>query len=910
MSRKLSIVLSLLALVLAVAPAAADALEIENLEGSLSDSAGAPLLQAGGHPNFNIAIHMTKRINSAGNPSPDGNPKDIEVTLPPGLVGSANGVPACTQADLSVLNYVANCSPSTQVGIASITNYVSGGAQTKVPVYNVVPPTGVSAEFAFNLLSDIVHIDSSVVADPSVPGGYRIKTTIRNISQGVSIGDTTLTLWGAPSSSAHDDERTPKGGFAPGKSVLSDVSAPRALMTNTTVCDGSAQSISARLDSWQAPGVFSSGSYDHDPSGNPFVITGCDRVPFEPALEVRPTTTQADSPTGLDVNLVLPQNELPEGISSSYLRDAVVTLPEGMAVNPASAGGLASCAPAQIGLGDGSPPTCPAGSKIGTVQIDTPLLAKPLEGGVYLAQQGQNKYGSLLALYLVVDDPVTGVLLKIPGKVETDPASGRIVARFADAPQLPMRSLKLHLDGGPRASLVTPPGCGTYAATGEFTPWTGSAPVAANASFRIAQGPAGAACPSGGFDPALQVKTANPAAASHSPFEVRISRPDGSARLSSVSVRLPRGLLGKLAGIPYCADAALAAIPTAEGTGAAQLASPSCPAASRVGSVAVAAGAGLSPFWVKTGAAYLAGPYKGAPLSLAVVTPALAGPFDLGNVVVRVALHVDPETAQVTAQSDPLPTILAGIPLDLRDVRVSLDRDGFMLNPTSCASQQVESSLTALGGATASPNAWFAAASCDRLKFSPKLTLALKGGTRRGSFPQLTAKVRARKGQANLARVAVQLPHSEFLAQGHIRTVCTRVQFAARKCPKNSIYGYAEARTPLLDKPLRGPVYLRSSSNKLPDLVAALRGQIEIDLDGRIDSHNRGIRTTFETIPDAPISSFVLRMKGGKKSLLENSTSLCRKPGKARVSMIGQNGAKRKLAPVLKAPCKRHPRHR
>jgi hypothetical protein len=286
----------------------------------------------------------------------------------------------------------------------------------------------------------------------------------------------------------------------------------------------------------------------------------------------------------------------------------------------------------------------------------------------------------------------------------------------------------------------------------------------------------------------------------------------------------------------------------------------------------------------------------------------VAGPFDLGNVVVRVALRVDPETSQVSADSDPLPTVLSGIPLDLRAIQVTLDRDGFTLNPTSCAPSAVSAVLTSTGGATASPSAPFAASGCEGLGFAPKLALSLKGGTRRGAYPQLTAKLNARPGQANLARVAVQLPHAEFLAQGHIGTVCTRVQFAASQCPARSVYGYAEARTPLLSQPLRGPVYLRSSSHKLPDLVAALRGQIEIDLDGRIDSHNRGIRTTFATVPDAPISSFVLHLKGGKKSLLENSASLCGKAaGKAQVSMLGQNGARHTAAPKLTAPCgKKH----
>jgi hypothetical protein len=929
MSRKLSIVLSLFALALAIAPSGAAALEIEQAEGWLRDSTGAPLLQAGGHPDFNTSIHLTKLTNpETGNPSPDGNPKNIEVTLPPGLIGNPSAVPTCTQGELSVLKFVADCSPSTQVGIASITNYVGGGTQTLVPVYNMLPPPGVAAEFAFNLLSDIVHIDSSVVADPSAPGGYRIETTIKNISQGIAIGDTTLTLWGNPASSAHDSERTEKGGFGlPGMRqevivtgydeegnpeyetievpiLVKSTARPRALMTNPTACSGAALSTSVRVNSWQAPDLVSGTSYDHDSEGNPFVFTGCDKVPFEASFEAQPTTSQADSPTGLDVTLTLPQNELPEGISSASLRDAVVTLPEGMAVDPSSAGGLGSCAPDQIALGGDTQPSCPADAKIGSVQIDTSLLPNPLTGSVYLAQQGQNKFGSLLALYLVVDDPATGVLLKIPGKVETDPSSGRVVARFSEAPQLPVASLRLHLDGGPRAALVTPPSCGTFTTQGEFSPWSGNAAVSSTDTFQITGGPEGQPCPSGRFDPTLQAGTANPAAGQYSPFELRIARTDGSGRLSKVSVKLPKGLLAKLAGIPYCSDDALGGIPTGEGTGAAQLASPSCPAASKVGSVAVAAGAGQSPFWAKTGSAYLAGPYKGAPLSLAVVTPALAGPFDLGNVVVRVALHVDPETAQVSADSDPLPTILSGIPLDLRAIQVTLDRDGFTLNPTSCAPSAVSAVLTSTGGATASASAPFAASGCEGLGFAPKLALSLKGGTRRGAYPQLTAKLSARPGQANLARVAVQLPHTEFLAQGHIGTVCTRVQFAASQCPARSVYGYAEATTPLLSEPLRGPVYLRSSSHKLPDLVAALRGQINIDLDGRIDSHNRGIRTTFETIPDAPFSSFVLRMKGGKKSLLENSASLCGKAaGKAQVSMLGQNGAHHATAPRLAAPC-------
>jgi hypothetical protein len=811
-------------------------------------------------------------------------------------------MPRCTQGELVVLRYVADCDPSTQLGWATVTNYINGPSQTTVPIYNLVPPPGVAAEFAFNFLQNIVRIDSTVVFE----GEYRVRTTVSNISQGLAIGDTSVTLWGAPSSPVHDLERAPRGETANTGTPVPSTARSRPLMTNPTVCSG-ALATSVRVNSWQAPGTFSVGSYDTDADGNPMAFSGCDQVPFEASLEAQPTNPRADSPTGLDVTVQLPQNEAPEGVANSLLREATITLPEGMAVSPSSAGGLGACTPDQIGLGSEAQPSCPASSRIGSVRIDTPLLEEPLAGSVYLAQQHQNRFGSLLALYLVVDDPQTGILLKIPGKVEPDPSTGRLVARFSDTPQLPFERLKVHLDGGPQAPLVTPPNCGTFSTRGEFTPWSGNAAIVASESFKVDQGPEGRPCPTGSFDPTFSAGTADPAAGSYSPFEVRIARQDGSARLGTVSVKLPKGLLAKLSGIPYCGDAALGSVPTGEGTGGAQLASPSCPAASRVGSVAVSAGAGQSPFWVKTGSAYLAGPYKGAPLSLAIVTPAVAGPFDLGNVVVRVALHVDPETAQVTADSDALPTILSGIPLDLREVRVTLDRGQFMVNPTSCATQRVASTLTAVGGATADPSARFTVAACGGLGFSPKLALSLKGGTRRGAYPRLTAKLTARPGQANLSRVAVQLPHTEFLAQGHIGTVCTRVQFAAEQCPPRSVYGWAEARTPLLDQPLRGPVYLRSSSHRLPDLVAALKGQINIDLDGRIDSHNRGIRTTFETIPDAPISSFTLRMKGGKKSLLENSASLCRKPAKARVSMIGQNGAKHKVAPKLAAHCgKKH----
>ncbi len=906
MKRKLTIALCAAALAaLALLPALARAeFGIESFETSLRAPDGTPLLQAGGHPDQTTTVHFNTFKEPGTEPGteierPDGDMKDVDVTLPPGLIGDPGATSKCSQADIA-REIVAQCPPASQVGIARITNYFDEGpSEPRLPLYNIEPPRGVAGQFAFNIDRDVVYIDANVTVD----GEYRLTADISNISQGLPLGDTSVTFWGVPAAHAHDAERFERGAFEPTEPLPVPPGTPeKALMSNPTSCTGQPLFTSVRADSWGAPGLFSFSGSDRDPNGTPLVISGCDQVPFEPTLTAQPTTAEADAPSGLDLDLRVPQNEFAE-ISTAHLRNAVITLPEGMALNPASAGGLASCSPAQIGIGNDEPPTCPDAAKVGSVRIDSPLIEAPLEGGVYYAEPHQNQFGSLLAIYLVVDDPVTGVLLKIPAKIETDPVSGRLVGRFVDAPQLPFERLRVDFFGGPRAAVVTPPTCGTYTTRGEFSPWSGTATVVSSDSFKIDRGPNGQPCPSGRFDPGLEAGTADPAAGRYSPFEVRISRGDGSQRLSTVSARLPKGLLARLAGIPYCADSALAGIPATEGTGASQLANPSCPAASRLGSVAVSAGAGPSPLWVKTGSAYLAGPYKGAPLSLAVVTPALAGPFDLGNVVVRVALRVDPETAQVTAVSDPLPTILQGIPLDLRAVQVKLDRAEFVRNPTSCAAQAVSATLVSSAGTQASASQPFAASSCGGLEFSPQLRLSLRGGTRRGAHPALTAQLQTKPGQANFQRVSVALPHSEFLAQEHIRTICTRVQFRAEQCPKASVYGYAEAKTPLLEKPLRGPVYLRSSDHELPDLVAALRGQIEIDLDGRIDSHNQGIRTTFESLPDAPISSFTLKMRGGAKSLLSNSTGLCDARHRATVRMVAQNGVRAASSPALAARC-------
>jgi hypothetical protein len=505
-------------------------------------------------------------------------------------------------------------------------------------------------------------------------------------------------------------------------------------------------------------------------------------------------------------------------------------------------------------------------------------------------------------MYMVAEGP--GTVIKLPGKVELD-AEGNLTTTFEENPQLPFSKLTLHLKGGPRAALRNPEGCGTHTASAGFTPWARpNEVVSRSSSFQITS------CGGSGFDPRLQAGTENPVAGAFSPFVLRLSRDSGTEELGGLRATLPEGLLAKLAGIPYCPEAALGTVSAGAGTGTAEEAASSCPAASQVGRVTVGAGAGPSPFFTHSGRAYLAGPYKGAPLSLAVITPAVAGPFDLGSVLTRNALQIDPETTRATAVSDPLPQVLHGIPLDLRDVRVELDRPGFTLNPTSCEEMAVEAELTSVEGTTAKRSQRFQVGDCASLGFKPRLSLSLLGGTKRSDYPALKAVLRARPGDANIGGATVTLPRTELLENAHIRNPCTRVQYNAgagsgAECPKGSVYGYAKAWSPLLDQPLQGPVYLRSNGGEreLPDLVASLDGQIHVDLLGYIDSIDERLRSRFVTVPDAPVSKFVLRMQGGKKGLLANNTNLCRAKPRASVRFSGQNGKDANSTPPVKVRC-------
>ncbi len=892
----------------AIAPSAfAGQFKITGFDGNVtSDAAGTPDTQAGSHP-FEVSTTInfsTEEVEP--NPTiqpgfkqvaPAQNVKNIDVELPAGLIGDPSATPRCTMTQLSApLGSAESCPDDSQVGTTTV--YTSSGGIT-FPVWNMVAPPGVPALFGFVVLLDPVTATATVrTAEAGGTEGYGLDIHLQNISQGLALTGTGLSFWGNPSDPAHDSER---GDCLLAKSGLGTApaggcpytAAPKPFMTLPTSCTGAPSVTRLRATSWN--GESDSASFaTHGVFGEPLGTEGCDRVPFSGSVETALGTPSADSPSGLGVDVKIPQNTNPNGLATANLKKTVVTLPPGISINPSTANGLVGCSVAQFGQFSEAASSCPQNSKIGTVAIDTPLLDEPVAGGIYLARQTENPFHSLIAIYLVGE--ADGVRVKLPGEIALDPSTGRLVTTFDNTPQLPFSDFKLNFFGGPSAVLATPVTCGTQESSGVLTPWSGGSSVTARSAVTVSAGANGGGCVSSPgarpFALSLEAGTVSNAAALHSPFTLQVNRPDGSQELGRIEATLPKGLLASLKGVPECAAAAAAA-----GT---------CAAASQVGSVTVGAGAGTSPFYVKTGRAYLTGPYGGAPLGLDFVIPAVAGPLDLGTVNVRAAAFVDPTTAQITVKSDELPHILDGIPLRLRSVRLEVDREGFTLNPTSCNPATVSAHVSSTEGAGADLSDRFQAAGCGALGFKPTVSAKLLGGrkaAKRRSHPQLQVTVKEPKGQANLKAVSFSVPRAILLDQSHIKGVCTRVQFAAQKCPAASIYGTAKATTPLLDEPLQGPVYLRSSNHKLPDLVVDLKGQIEIVLDGRIDNKGGGIRTVFSAVPDAPISTFTLKMKGGAKGLLVNSVDLCRSPTKAVVKATGQNGATHDTNPALATSC-------
>jgi len=872
---------------------------------------GTAETQAGGHPHvFSVNLNISSEMHGVQPAGTDGGVRDITVYLPHGMIVNPTATP---QRCSEVLMESYACPANTQIGVANVFVSIGGPGVLAEPVYNLEPAPGKASNFGFIAVYYPVHIEGGVR-----PGDYTEMAETRGIPnlQAKPVMGTQLLLWGDPSSPTFDySRRSLFGDCENSPCPVPEQDTPALTMPTSCAEAPSGEAEAFSYDHTQGPPA-KAADVMRDASENPIGITSCAGVEFKPTLKAHPTTNVADSPSGLDVDLEVPQTSSLSQRATSNLKKAEVTLPEGLVVNPSGANGLSGCSSAQIGIDNatgvpnGSAPACPAASRIGSIEVESALVDHPLPGSVYAATPGDNPFGSLLAIYAVIEDPRAGILVKLPGHVVPDPNTGRLVATFDNNPQLPFSHFKLKFFGGAHGVLRTPATCGNYSTTSSLTPWSApdsGSPATPKDDYSISTPPAGGGCGASlANNPSLDAGVVSPVAAKYSPFVLHLRRGDGTQQISSFTTKLPPGLTGKLAGVAQCSDAALAA--AAGKTGHAEQASPSCPASSHVGSVVAGAGAGPSPFYAH-GDAYLAGPYKGAPLSMAVITPAVAGPYDLGTIVVRAALRVNGATGQITAESDPIPSILQGIPLDVRSIDLQLDRPNFTLTGTSCDPSAFEGSALSTLGQIAPLTSRYQLGECQGLAFKPKLGIRLFGGTKRGGHPALKGTVTMPPGGANISEASVALPHSEFLDQSHIGTVCTRVQFAegdgnGSNCPAASIYGTATATSPLVDYTLSGNAYLRSSTNKLPDLVVALHGPpsqpIAVDAVGRIDSVNGGIRTTFEGVPDLPVSSFVLSMQGGKKGLLQNSTNICKATNKATALIAAQNGKGVELRPELK----------
>ncbi|MGH2974083.1 MAG: hypothetical protein ACRDLL_04345 [Solirubrobacterales bacterium] len=865
---------------------------------------------AGGHPHvLSVNLSFSSRKLGISPAGVDGGAHNVYTYLPKGLIVNPNATPRrCGEVEMEAYA----CPANTQIGRVTALSSLGAPGPFSEPIYNMDPAPGKASNFGAVIVVYPVHIEGGVR-----PGTYEELAETRGIPDlfGKPTLGAQLLLWGDPTSPTFDYARQSPLGDCSGSPCPVPEEDTEALAMPTS-CPEASPIGEAEAFSWEHPNGPPALRTDvmRDANGNEIGTTGCAGVEFNPTLKARPTTNTADSPSGLEVDLEVPQTSSLSQRATAHLQKAVVTLPEGLAINPSGANGLSGCSSAQVGIDtgtgvpNGNPVVCPDASRIGTVEVDTPLVDHPLLGSVYAAVPHDNPFDSLLAIYAVIDDKPSGILVKLPGHVVPDPNTGRLVTTFDNNPQLPFSHFKLSFFGGAHGVLRTPATCGNYSTTSSLTPWSApdsGPPATPHDDYSISSPPSGGSC-SLPNNPSLDAGVVSPIAATYSPFVLHLRRGDGTQQISSFTTKLAPGLTARLTGTAECSDAALAA--AASKSGAAEQASSSCPASSHVGSIVAGAGAGPSPYYAH-GDAYLAGPYKGAPLSLAVITPAVAGPYDLGTIVVRAALRIDQNTGQATATSDPIPSILQGIPLDVRSIDVSLDRPKFTLTGTSCDPSSIEGSVTSTLGQIAPLTSRFQLGECTGLAFKPKLGIRLFGSSTRGGHPGLRGTVTMPEGGANIAEASVALPHSEFLDQSHIGTVCTRVQFAegdgnGSACPVASIYGTAAATSPLVDYSLEGSVYLRSSSHQLPDLVAVLHGPpsqpIAVDAVGRIDSVKGAIRTTFEGVPDLPVSSFVLNMQGGKKGLLQNSTNICKGTNKARALIAAQNGKGVERTPALK----------
>jgi hypothetical protein len=935
---------------------------VESYEMALEEEGGASTNQAGAHPfqlTTTIALNQLEDINPLVTPPefrpevvPPALAKDLNFQLPAGLIGNPTSIPQCsTTLFFETIEGKENkCPPASAVGVAVATVHEPATVGTSTitePIFNLEPREGEPARFGFY----VVIANAPVFIDTSVRtgGDYGVTVSVSNITQTAAFLSSEVTFWGVPADPRHNKQRgwgclyEAREGVVNQPCTPSEELHPKPFLALPTSC-GPHLYTSVQGDSWATPGSFFDVTGVFEPSRQ---LVGCNRLPFGPELKVSADSPEASRPSGMTVNVHVPQeaNQNAQGVSSSNIRSVTVAFPPGVAVNPAAADGLQACSEGQVGyLGTRGAeeellftptlpePFCPDAAKVGTVKIRTPLLPAGQalqEGGLYLAtpapkgEAGKNPFNSLIAMYIVVKDPVSGVLVKLPGSVSLDPDTGQITSTFQNTPDLTFEDAEIHLFGGERAPLVTPSACGSYPSTATFAPWSGTEPVSVSSTIQITSGPRGGPCPtSAGFTPSLAAGTSNINAGSFTPVSTTISRPDGNQQIRSVTLHTPAGLSGVLKGVALCPEA--------------QANAGTCPAGSLIGHTTASVGLGADPFTVTGGQVFLTESYEGAPFGLSIVTPAVAGPFDLGNVIVRAKIEVDPHTAALTVTTDPtIPHILRGIPLQLKSVNVTIDRPGFTFNPTNCTPLNITGTVTSAEGVSAAVQAPFQAASCKSLKFAPKFAVSTSGKTSKANGTSLNVKLSYPNAPlgvyANVAKVKVSLPKQLPSRLTTLQKACISQTFEANpaNCPKESIVGEAKVVTPLLPVPLTGPAYFVShAAEAFPDLTIVLKGYgITVDLVGST-SIKKGITTsTFKATPDVPFSSFELSLPQGKFSALTANANLCKSNLVMPTEFQAQNGAelhqntkitvtgcakaltkKQRLARALKACHKKHGR--
>jgi hypothetical protein len=903
---------------LVVAPSAQAAFGIESFLAHVTEAdENDDYEQAGGHPHFGITDIL---FNTTGDGTPDGNVEDLRVDPPAGLVSNPQALPQCTDAELASPS---GCPPETQLGTEEISAVVDGiFLDLKVPFYNMTFDDTQVSRFAFNpahagrslggLPGNVAGAlgafeQVNIIGGVRWEGDYGVYFTISDTAASPEVISSKLTFFGVPAAAAHDAERgegcvtatLPPVTLVPptcGGGGQTSSATPTPFLTNPTRCPE--QKLATTLTAWSHAGEVAqlqSLTTTRDDGGEG--PGNCGPIPFAPTIDLVPDTTQPDAPVGPAVSLSVPTAGLldPGALSTSHVDDVSVTLPPGMTLNPSAANGLVACPDAGLAQGTRNPVDCPPASQIGTVTVATPLLPNPLTGQLYV---GQPLPGNQYRMFLVAEG--NGVSLRLKGSARPDANTGQLTVSFENNPQQAFEEIVVDARDGARAPLATPQDCGQKTTTSLISAWSG----APNATPSTSYAAAGAGCPPA-FEPAFGARSANPVSGAFAPFHATIGRGDRNQFLSGVRVDTPPGLGAMISRVDECPSAAAA-------TGA-------CPAASRIGTVRTRSGAGPEPFALD-GPVYLTEGYKGAPFGMVAVIRAIAGPYDLGTVVVRQQVHVDPNDAHVTVVSDPLPQILEGVPIRLRDVEVAIDRDGFVYNPTSCGDRQVGSTLHSIQAAARSRSAGVRFDGCAALGFTPKLALRLTGArqTRLGGHPALSATVTQAGRQANIGRARVVLPLSLALDPANAQEICTYEGGLRADCPAASRVGTATAISPALDGPLSGPVYFvqgirfdPTTGNRirtLPTLLVKLNGELRINLRGRTDVVRKRLVSTFEAVPDAPVSRFHMKLKGGRGGILTVAArrGLCRRGAEiATGGFTGHNGKPSPLRVRIPKPCKK-----